>query len=57
MIAGLGGGVAAARQLPARTDEVAGVAIRKPLKIVLMLRLRLPEVARRRKFRDDLAWP
>src|SRR4051812_40335148 len=48
-------GVAAARQLPAGANKVAGVAGRIALEVVLMLRLRLPEVARRREFRDDLA--
>src|SRR5690606_18399113 len=35
----------AARQFPLRTNEVAGVAVRQPLQVVLVLRLRLPEVA------------
>src|SRR4051812_18414372 len=45
------------RKLPARPDKVAGIAVGGFLEIVLMLLLRLPEIARRRKLGDDLAWP
>ena len=45
------------RQLPVRPREVAGVAPRQALEVVLVLGLGLPEVARGRDFRDDLARP
>src|ERR1700740_1404998 len=47
----------AARQLPARPDEVTGISVRVPLEIILMLRLGLPEIADRRQFGHHLAWP
>ena len=47
----------ALRQLPARPREVAGVAVRVALQVVLVLRLGLPEVARGRHLGDDLARP
>jgi hypothetical protein len=40
-----------------RPDEVAGVAVRNALQVVLVLRLGLPERACRRDFGDDLAGP
>jgi hypothetical protein len=45
------------RQLPVRPREVAGVAPRDALQVVLVLRLGLPERAHRRHLGDDLARP
>ena len=50
-------GALTAGQLPARPDEVARVAVRVALQVVLVLRLRLPERARRLHLGDDLARP
>ena len=47
----------ALRQLPVRPREVAGVAPREALEIVLVLGFGLPEIARRRHLGDDLARP
>src|SRR3954468_10318891 len=44
-------------QLPAGAGEVAGVAARVVLQVVLMFRFGFPEVARRRHFGDHLARP
>src|SRR4051794_16640224 len=49
--------VASARQLPVGADKVAGVAPGNAIEIILVLRLRLPEVARWGEFRDHLAGP
>src|SRR5277367_6007902 len=45
------------RQFPVSSDEVAGVAVRNALQIVLMLRFGFPEVTCWRHFRHDLARP
>src|SRR6185312_5515443 len=45
------------RQAPSRADEMAGVAVRIALEIVLMLGLRLPEIAGGRNFGGRLAGP
>ena len=45
------------RELPLRTDEMAGVPVGNSLQIVLMFRFRLPEIARRRDLRHDLSGP
>ncbi|VXB37234.1 hypothetical protein CURTO8I2_180079 [Curtobacterium sp. 8I-2] len=45
------------RELPARTNEVAGVAVRVLLEVVLVLVLGLPERAGRGDLGDDLAGP
>src|SRR6478752_7276869 len=45
------------RQLPLRADEVAGVAVRIAFQVILVLRLRLPEIASGREFGHDLARP
>ena len=50
-------GILAARQGPARPWEVAGVAVRVGLQVVLVLWLGLPERPRRGHFGDDLAGP
>src|SRR5574337_1295577 len=47
----------APRQPPPRAHEVAGIALRIVLKVVLVLRLGLPEIARWRHFGDHLGWP
>src|SRR5437016_4645187 len=52
-----GRGIGAARELPPRPREVAGVATRISLQIVLVLRLGLPEGAGGRDLGDDLARP
>src|ERR1700730_11035247 len=44
-------------KLPARADEMAGVAVRIVLQIILMLRLRLPERGDGCQFRHDIARP
>jgi hypothetical protein len=44
-------------QFPARAREVAGIAERVALEIVLVLRLGLPEFAGGRDLRHDAAWP
>src|SRR5690348_5714451 len=49
--------VRAARQDPARPREVARVAVRVALEVVLVLRLRVPERTGRRDLRDDPAGP
>src|SRR3712207_2729308 len=41
-----GAAVVSHGQRPAGTDEMTGVAVRTPLQVVLVLRLRFPEVAR-----------
>jgi hypothetical protein len=45
------------RQHPVWTDIMAGIAIRVPLEIILMLGLRLPEGPGRRDFCHDFARP
>ena len=45
------------RQSPVRPNEVTGVAVRKLLQIILMLRLGLPERSGGRHLGDNLAWP
>ena len=45
------------RQFPAAPREVAGVAVRDPLEVVLMLGLGLPEIADRLDLGDHLARP
>src|SRR4051812_43179390 len=50
-------GLLPARQLPVRPDEVAGVAVRVVLQIILMLGLGLPERSDRRKLGDNLSRP
>src|SRR5262245_48901796 len=45
------------RQLPVGPDEMAGVAVRDTLEVILMLRLRFPERPGGRHFGDDLAGP
>src|ERR671915_614103 len=52
-----GGRTGAPGQFPARAREVAGIAERVALEIVLVLRLGLPEFAGRRDLRHDTAWP
>ena len=52
----LGGGLAV-RQLPARPREVAGVAVRDPLQVVLVLGLGLPERDGLAELGHDLAGP
>src|SRR5450755_4062287 len=47
----------ASRQFPARTDEVAGVAVGVALKVVLVLGLRLPERSGGLHIGDGLPWP
>src|SRR6185503_14043600 len=47
----------ARRQPPARAHEVAGVAIRNALQVILVLRLGFPEITDRLDLRDDLARP
>ena len=47
----------AARQRPPRPHEVARVPVRNPFEIVLVLRLRLPEVPGRHHLRHHLARP
>jgi hypothetical protein len=47
----------ALRQLPVRPWEMAGVTVRIPLEIVLMLRLGFPENAGRRHLGHDFARP
>ena len=42
-------------QLPVRTNEVAGIAVKDPLEIVLVFRFRFPEIAGRRTSRNDAA--
>src|SRR6185312_16239972 len=49
--------LSAPRQHPAGPDEMAGVAARVVLEVVLMLGLGLPEVAGRRQFGHHLARP
>src|SRR5690349_7560356 len=49
--------VRAVRQLPARPDVVAGVAVGILLQVVLVLRLGLPEGPRGRHLGDHLARP
>src|SRR5829696_7159745 len=53
----LAGRGAAVGQHPPRTREVAGVAVRVALQVVLVLRLGLPERTRRSDLGDDLAGP
>src|SRR3546814_9704830 len=45
------------RQLPVRANEMAVVAVGDALEIVLVFRLRLPEVACRRNFGNDALRP
>ena len=45
------------RQSPVGPNEMAGVAVRISLEIILMLGFSLPEVACRNDFRNDLTWP
>src|SRR5215217_6318509 len=45
------------REFPVRSREVAGVAPRLTLQVVLVLRLGLPEITCRHDFGDDLARP
>src|SRR6476660_4298764 len=45
------------RQLPSRTDEVAGVAVGDALQVVLVLGFGLPEGSRGGQFGDDLSGP
>ena len=45
------------RQLPARPEEVAGVAVGVALQVVLVLGLGLPEIAGGADFGHDLAGP
>jgi hypothetical protein len=52
-----GDGVAPARQHPARAREMAGVAVRVPLQIILVLGFGLPERACRHNLCHDLAGP
>src|SRR5690606_17463508 len=47
----------AARQLPVRSHEVAGVTLGVALQVILVLGLGLPEISRRRHFGDHLAGP
>src|SRR5688500_17253660 len=49
--------VSSGGELPVRPHEMAGVALRVPLKIVLMLALGLPEFACGNDLGHDLAWP
>jgi len=44
-------------KFPVRPREMAGIAVRIALEIVLVLRLGLPEIAGRRHFGHHLAWP
>src|SRR5580658_334586 len=46
-----------ARQFPAGPDEVAGIAVRDPLQIILMLGLGLPEIAGGYQFRHHFSGP
>src|SRR5690242_17327394 len=50
-------GGAPPRQLPMRADEVAGVAVRIAFQVILVLGLRLPEIAGGRELGHDLARP
>src|SRR5918997_2302957 len=52
-----GGRTGAPGQFPARAREVAGIAERVALEIVLVLRLGLPEFAGGRDLRHNAAWP
>src|ERR671912_98689 len=52
-----GGRTGASGQFPARAREVAGIAARVVLEIVLVLRLGDPEFAGGRDLRHDPAWP
>src|SRR5918992_1715153 len=52
-----GGRTGAPGQFPARAREVAGIAERVVLEIVLVLRLSLPEFAGGRDLRHNAAWP
>src|ERR687898_3348276 len=52
-----GGRTGAPGQCPARAREVAGIAVRVALEIVLVLRLGLPEFAGGRDLRHNAAWP
>jgi hypothetical protein len=45
------------RQLPVAPDEVAGIAVRNALQVILVLGLGLPEIAGRHHFGHDLAGP
>src|SRR5919106_4450991 len=45
------------RKLPVRTDEVAGVALRDALQVILVLRLGFPEGTDRRHLGHDLSRP
>src|SRR5256885_10497060 len=45
------------RQFPAGPDEVAGVAVRIALKVILVLALGFPEIAPRRDFGHHLSGP
>src|SRR3546814_13931499 len=45
------------RQLPVRANEMAVIAVGDALEIVLVFRLRLPEVACRRNFGNDALRP
>lgn len=45
------------RKLPVRPGEVTGVAVRIALEIVLVLRFRFPEIARRHHLGHDLSGP
>jgi hypothetical protein len=52
-----GGHTGAAGQFPARGREMASIAVRVPLEIVLVLRLGLPKLVGRRDLCHDAAWP
>src|SRR6266511_4283897 len=45
------------REYPIGANEMAGIAIRVALEIILMLGLRLPERSGRRHLGHDFAWP
>src|SRR5918993_3246569 len=51
------GHLGASAKFPARPEEVAGVAIRVALEVILVLRLGLPEFANGRDFRHRAARP
>src|SRR5690606_41936143 len=54
---GLRRGLVADRQPPVRSDEMAGIAVRIALQVILVLRLGFPEVTHRLDLRHHLARP